>query len=141
MNIKELTAPCGIDCFNCEVYEKNLTPEFQNRLAPVFGLKPEEITCKGCRASGGCRLHWGNCDTLDCVKAKSVDFCNECNEFPCGKLMPVREGADKYPHNLKLYNLCRIKSLGLEKWKDEALLNRKKYFIGKFKPGTGALLD
>jgi hypothetical protein len=140
MNAKELTAPCGIDCFNCEVYEKNVTPEFQNRLGPAFGLKPEEVTCRGCRASGGCRLHWGNCDTLDCVKAEGVEFCHECGKFPCGKLMPVREGADKFPHNLKLYNLCRMKLIGIEAWSEEAALNRKGYFMGKFKPGTGSVL-
>ncbi len=25
---KALTAPCGLDCFNCELYEENLTDDF-----------------------------------------------------------------------------------------------------------------
>jgi hypothetical protein len=25
---KALTAPCGLDCFNCELFEDNLTSEF-----------------------------------------------------------------------------------------------------------------
>ena len=26
-----LTAPCGLDCFNCPVYEGNITEEVKNR--------------------------------------------------------------------------------------------------------------
>ncbi len=25
---KSLTAPCGLDCFNCEIHEDNLTNDF-----------------------------------------------------------------------------------------------------------------
>jgi hypothetical protein len=49
----------------------------------------------------------------------------------------VAEGAQIYPHNLKLYNLMRIRSRGLEKWAREASANRDAYFKGKFSIGTG----
>jgi len=29
---------------------------------------------------------------------------------------PTKEGADRYPHNFKIYNLCRMKAVGVEKW-------------------------
>lgn len=138
--IKKLTASCGIDCFNCEVYEKNITPEFQQHLASVFGKNPEDISCQGCRVSG-CILTNGKCATKDCASDKNLDFCYECQSFPCQNLMPVSDGAEKYPHNFKLYNLCRMKKIGLEDWAKEALENRTKYFKGKFKIGVGPVLD
>jgi hypothetical protein len=141
MNHKEFTAPCGIDCFNCEVFESNLTEENRARFSAAFKLAPEAVACKGCRASGGCRLHWGKCDTLDCVKDKGIEFCHECTEFPCAMLCPSAESAQRYPHNLKLYNLCRMKQLGIEKWAQEAAENRKRYFKGMFVVGKGPVIE
>jgi hypothetical protein len=31
----------------------------------------------------------------------------------------LADGADKYPHNMKVYNLCRIKKIGLDRWVEE----------------------
>ncbi len=33
MNKKELTAPCGLDCFNCGWFEENLTDEIRENEA------------------------------------------------------------------------------------------------------------
>jgi hypothetical protein len=140
MNDDKPVSPCGIDCFNCEVYEKNVTDEIRARFAGVTKLPPDQVSCRGCRAQGGCRLHWGKCDTLDCVKAKGVQFCFECPGFPCEMLCPSAESALRYPHNLKLYNLCRIRQLGIEKWAEEAAANRARYFKGKFVVGKGPVI-
>ncbi|MCX7711202.1 MAG: DUF3795 domain-containing protein [Clostridia bacterium] len=141
MNRLELTAPCGLDCFNCELYEENLDEVKRKKFAEAFSLSEEKVACKGCRAQGGCRLHWGNCDMLDCVKEKNVDFCFQCSEFPCSMYTPCVDGADRYTHNIKIFNLCRIKAVGVEKWaEEEAAEVRKKYFKGKFVPGKGPQL-
>lgn len=140
MKLKELTAICGIDCFNCELYEKNITASFQKIMAQKTGKKPEELSCKGCRQMG-CVLLAKECATKKCAKERNLDFCFECSDFPCQKLSPCKEGADKYPHNLKLYNLCRIQLLGIEKWSEEAKENRKNYFQGKFMIGHGPVTD
>ena len=136
-----MTAPCGIDCFNCSLYETNITQEIKERMAAVYKLDPEKLACKGCREQKGCSILPGNCDTLDCVNAKEVTFCFECDEFPCSKLQPLKEGADKFPHNFKVFNLCRIERVGMEKWaSEEASDIRKKYFQGKFAIGKGPVL-
>ena len=141
MDPKDLTAPCGIDCFNCDVYEGNITDVVRERIAATFKMAPEQVDCKGCRAQGGCRLHWQKCDTLDCVKTRKVDFCFQCESFPCAMLTPASEDAQFYPHNLKLYNLCRMKLVGLDAWAAEAATNRKRYFKGKFVVGRGPVID
>jgi len=63
----DLTAPCGIDCFNCQVYAGNITEKTREYMAKQLNLDPEKVSCNGCRAQKGCRLHWDSCDTLDCV--------------------------------------------------------------------------
>jgi hypothetical protein len=58
--------------------------------------------------------------------------------FPCVLLAPIADQAAQYPHNIKLYNLCRIKKVGLERWiEEEAGQIRKKYFKAKFVVGKG----
>lgn len=136
---KALTAPCGIDCFNCEIHQKNLSKEVAEVLHTKYGWPKEEIACKGCRQQDGKHVHIPQgCATLDCVKSKGVQFCSDCGEFPCSLLAPMADMAAIRPHNIKLYNLCRIKKIGLERWIDEeAGQIRKKYFTGKFSVGKG----
>ena len=139
-NKKDLTAPCGLDCFNCELYTDNMTDKFAELIQSKIGIPREEIACKGCRQQDGKHFHLppGGCATLDCVKAKGVALCCDCTDFPCAFLAPVADQAPKYPHNMKIFNLCRIKKIGVERWmEEEAGKIRKKYFTGKFVVGRG----
>ncbi len=137
---KALTAPCGLDCFNCELYEDNLTDEFAELIHTKLGVQNEEIPCKGCRQQDGNHYHLPTegCATLNCVKVKGVELCCDCDDFPCVLLAPTADKAAQYPHNMKVYNLCRIKKLGLESWiEHEAGQIRNKYFKGQFVVGKG----
>jgi hypothetical protein len=55
--------------------------------------------------------------------------------------MPIAQGADKYPHNLKVYNLCLIKKLGLQAWSDQAKDIKYTYFHTNFEIGKGGCDD
>ena len=138
---KALTAPCGLDCSDCEVHEINLTNELAGLIHTRMGVpKRGEIACKGCRREDGKRFHLPaeGCATLNCAKAKGVDFCYECSDFPCELLAPTADKAARYPHNMKAYNLCRIKNIGLERWiGEEARQAKKKYFTKKSVAGKG----
>ncbi len=127
---------CGIDCANCELYAPNNNIEVQARAAQRLGKKPEEMACKGCKTQGGCVIKM-DCATYACAVEKKLDSCGGCPEFPCRMLMPAADGANFYPSNLKMYNLCRIKLLGPEKFLEEAKANRERYFHGKFVIGAG----
>jgi hypothetical protein len=140
MNAMQLTAPCGLDCFNCEIYETNLTDQVAELIRSKIGVPKDEISCKGCRLQDGKHFHLSSegCATLNCAREKKVDFCCDCSDFPCSLLAPLADGADRYPHNMKLYNLCRIKKVGVNRWiEDEAGNIRTKYFKGKFVVGRG----
>jgi hypothetical protein len=135
------TAPCGLDCFNCELYAENLTDKLAGLIHEKLGIPEKEIPCHGCRQQDGKHFHLGSegCSTLDCAKGKGVDFCYNCDEFPCAYLAPTAEGASKYPHNMKMYNLCRMKAVGMGKWFEEAGKIREKYFNAKFIVGKGQM--
>jgi len=81
-----------------------------------------------------------DCATLNCVKEKGIDFCYECNQFPCDKLQPCASRAEKLPHNLKIFNLCRIKQVGLQAWANETKDIRIRYFNGDMVLGLGPVL-
>ncbi|OQA33314.1 MAG: hypothetical protein BWY57_01316 [Betaproteobacteria bacterium ADurb.Bin341] len=135
-----VTSPCGLDCFNCELFEANLTDEFAEKVHAKLGIPKNEVACKGCRQQDGKHFHLPaeGCATLDCVKARGVAFCYDCADFPCAFLAPTADKAAQYPHNMKVYNLCRIKRVGLDRWiEEEAGSIRKNYFTGKFVVGKG----
>jgi hypothetical protein len=143
--LKDATAICGIDCFNCEFFHTNIdgffatmAPERKQGFA-ARGMTIEKLRCQGCR-HGGCTVIGGKCDTLECAKEHQVELCCDCSDFPCVRLQPLAEGAERYPHNLKVYNLMAIKNRGLEAWAAEVGQIRKRYFTGKFKIGAGPQL-
>jgi len=143
MDYRKLTSPCGIDCFNCEIFKDNITDEFRKKIAPyleTINKDPETFYCKGCRTSG-CVFILNECATKKCVEAKGLEFCSDCDSFPCNKFHPCLDGADKRPHNMKVFNLCRIKSIGFDEWVKETKMNRGKYFKGKLIIGSGPKID
>lgn len=139
MDKRALVAPCGLDCFNCELYADNLTDELAGLIHEKLGVSKQDIPCQGCRPQDGKHFHLepAGCATLDCVKEKGVDYCFNCDAFPCAYLAPTADGAARYPHNMKMYNLCRIKQIGLDKWIEDAPAIRKNYFAGNFIVGKG----
>lgn len=133
-------APCGLDCFNCSWFEDHLTDDFKRQEAERLSISFDEVGCRGCRGEqGSCFWSQGDCATWACVEAKGVTYCFECDEFPCGLLAPSAQGAS-YPHNMKVYNLCRMKYNGIEAWVEESATIRKRYYEGDFVVGQGPVL-
>lgn len=104
----EILAPCGLNCAKCLSHHqgeiKSLSQGLQERLGsfdhyaerfvnfnPVFknyqGFKEilnffTQGSCQGCR-QGTCLN--SACGIISCHKEKGVDFCFQCEEFPCDK--------------------------------------------------------
>ena len=139
---EKIVAPCGIDCFNCEMYEENVTLEFQERLCQITKIPKEKISCKGCKDNNICLLlevRGKKCSTLECVKKHGVEYCFQCTDFPCAHLMPLADGAAKFPQNIKLYNLCLMKKEGLDAFIEKAAKIRSTYFNKKLEIGEGGI--
>lgn len=138
----ELASPCGIDCWNCLIYVDNATPQVIEYFSQEYKKSPDDVVCHGCNSEhNGCIVLHGPCKILECLEEKNAKFCFECDTFPCDRLLPLAEHADKRYQNLKLYNLCRMKQVGVENWAhNEADLIRQKYFKGKFVAGDSPIL-
>ena len=139
MDFKRLTAPCGLDCFNCHFYLANESSEAMKtleKLSEEHNVPVEVMLCRGCRDHDGripLQKHvFGEehrCAAYECSKEKGVEFCGDCNEFPCDNLHPYADRAGDLPHNMKVFNLCLINKLGLEKWAEsKASEVRNDYF-------------
>ena len=137
VDYKQMTAPYGRDCFNCPVHLSKDNEKLKRIVSKKLGLPLEDTHCKGCRDENGLIpfLHLKKpCQLLACSQDKGVDFCCDCEEFPCERLQPLADMAGRFAHNLKVYNLCLIKKLGLETWaetKAQDVFN--KYFRGSLK--------
>jgi len=137
MDYKNMTAPCGLDCFNCPMHKATYDDEMRKKIAASMNIEFEKAACKGCRNHNGTIPFLGMkepCNAYRCITEKGLDFCHECSEFPCDHLHPYADMAQAVPHNTKVFNLCLIKKMGLEQWAaDKAKSVKKTYFTGKFK--------
>jgi len=104
-----LAAPCGIYCGACRQYllwKKNLLEE-----------RGYKVGCKGCRIRNKiCVFIRRDCSL---IKKKEIEFCFECEGFPCEKLKKIDNYyQEKYFVNM-INNLKRIKEIGAKKWLKE----------------------
>lgn len=136
MDYKQLTAPCGLDCFNCPMYVAKTNEKLRATMAKMMNMPFEKAYCLGCRDEKGIISSVGRnepCIAYKCSVEKGVDFCFECAEFPCDHFQPRADKASQRPHNIKVFNLCLIKKMGVESWaKSKAKTVRDTYFKGQF---------
>lgn len=116
-NIKpdiKLAAVCGLHCPSCTVYiGTHDDPKRLENMANQLGCKPEDLQCNGCR-SNKVAIHCKNCNFVSCATKKGIDFCGECNEYPCEELKTFKS---QMPHRIELWdNHKRINEVGFEKW-------------------------
>ena len=125
MDLSELTAPCGLDCFNCPFYLANDNEEIRKQMAlrvQEYGLPLsyeaiyEKVACKGCRKRNGVPPFGTEpCKVFKCVSSNGIESCADCSDFPCDNLHPYADMASTVPHNMKVFNLALIRKMGLEK--------------------------
>lgn len=102
---KILIAYCGLNCGECDMYLAPTNSNIANRLVKVFhgsweNVKAEDFHC------GTCRGPIKDCWTEDCwirnccINNKKVNYCYECNEFPCIKLDDWAKKNERYQEAL-----------------------------------------
>ena len=97
--IKELIAPCGMNCALCLAYQRD-----KNR-------------CLGCNSNSNAKRsitnHLKTCIIRNCPKLTN-SFCYDCQDFPCQRLKNLdKRYKTKYGMSM-LDNLNYIKEKGLE---------------------------
>ncbi len=115
---KELVSICGLFCISCGVYYA--TKEKDNKklqeIADKLGQTLDETYCNGCRSNlktATCK----DCFIIKCAEKKGVDFCGECNAYPCEELQDFQK---KMPHRKNMWKSQeRIKEIGWKQWFNE----------------------
>jgi len=137
MDYRRMTAPCGLDCFNCPVYLAKDNERLRAAVARNLNIPVERVVCRGCREENGTIGFLGMtepCNVYRCIQKKGLSFCYECSDFPCDYLHPYADKAAERPHNTKVFNLCLIKKMGLESWAETKSRSvRDTYFRGQFR--------
>jgi hypothetical protein len=135
--IKKILAPCGLNCMKCQMYAdgdirrhsvelKRLLAAFDiyadrfSKFLPIYRKYPEfkellahfsQANCKGCR-QGDCK--YPNCGVAKCYQRSGVDFCFQCEEFPCAK-----SNFDPNLHERWIRMNQRMKEIGVEAYYEE----------------------
>jgi len=137
MDYRQMTAPCGLDCFNCPMLLAKDNADLRSKIARNMNIPEDQAYCEGCRNEKGAIRALGMtepCSVYRCTEEKGLDFCSDCADFPCDNLHPYADRAAEVPHNTKVFNLCLIKKMGLERWaQDKAKSVKGTYFKGAFK--------
>jgi len=71
MDYRQMTAPCGLDCFNCPVYLAGENEKLKKAVAERLNIPSERVACRGCRNERG-RIEFLNM-TEPCNVYKSID--------------------------------------------------------------------
>ena len=138
---RALISPCGLYCGSCPLYRVGSDETLRKKIAEGQGIPPEKVlVCAGCRPSRGLIPVLGLesvCETYSCaVNDRKVEFCYECEDFPCLKLAPCADRAQEIPHNTKVYNLIWLQKLGVDAWLERYSGLFRQYLRGK-KPNAG----
>jgi hypothetical protein len=149
--ILDFLGPCGLNCRKCVFYSKgeirehsmklkelfgsfdNYAKRFSKLIDPVFNnyQKFKELLeflthadCKGCR-NQTCAVY-PDCGVVDCYKKKDVDFCFQCDEFPCEK---TNFDLDLKRRWILMNN--RAKEIGIDAYYKESMkFPRYRYKVG-----------
>jgi hypothetical protein len=130
-------APCGLSCEKCFAFTQGHIADHAKQLKmhladfdvyaerfsaflPIFKNYPQfkdmlayfaDPDCKGCR-EGTCK--YPNCGVVECYRDKGVDFCFQCDEFPCD-----HSNFDPHLHKRWIAMNERMKEIGPEAYYEE----------------------
>lgn len=113
---EEYVPPCGLYCGVCAIMyatrDENL--KFRERLAPVYGVRPEDLFCAGCLAPEEqvwqyCR----HCPIKSCARDRAIEGCHECDDWPCEMIenFPLPVGR-----RVMMRAIPRWREVGTEQW-------------------------
>ncbi|MFX1310090.1 MAG: DUF3795 domain-containing protein [Promethearchaeota archaeon] len=111
----QLDSYCGLYCGACFVmtaYKQNRTDCIPDKWGSQIHGK--ELKCYGCKSNiifENCR----KCGIRNCAQTKSVEFCNQCSDYPCDKFKRI-ESFNLAHHNVAIHSLKTIEKVGVQTW-------------------------
>jgi hypothetical protein len=103
---EELVAPCSMNCGVCSAYlaYSRKIPRKRGKIVHCFGCRPRNKQCAFIK---------GSCKALG---ENKVEFCFECNDFPCYQLRRIDERYRKNYDASFVENLEDIRKNGIKKF-------------------------
>lgn len=105
---------CGLFCESCPLYVGTMyEPETLKFLVNRFGKSVDDLRCRGCRSEVN-SFYCADCTIRKCVKGKGLNFCSECDDYPCEFL---KEFQIAMPHRAELFqSLDILRKSGYAAW-------------------------
>ena len=108
---------CGIYCAACPLYRVGIDQDIK-KAQQFFSTRGRKVSdsdvCYGCASDvvvGFCK----DCEVRECVLRKlGVNYCFECPDAPCSKLLELQERASDLFDLLG--NINRLKEVGVKAW-------------------------
>ncbi len=107
-----LTAPCGLDCSQCEAYKLTQANDLEGMEALLAKWRVEynapdmalaAVTCDGCLTGARHGGYCSACPIRACAVEKGYSTCAECDEYAsCAKLQNFFKLAPQAQSNLEL---------------------------------------
>jgi hypothetical protein len=110
---------CGLDCMTCSIH---LRTEEELDYWRSRNVDLDKVACNGCRSDESA-CHWsGDCVLLNCcLYEKELDFCGECSDFPCDKVL---DWAGEWEHHrTAVEQMKEMKTLGKDRWIEQRLID------------------
>jgi predicted RNA-binding Zn-ribbon protein involved in translation (DUF1610 family) len=116
---RNLVSPCGLYCGVCAIRIATVddNEKFRERLAPVYGVKPEELHCEGCLAP--VEKVWAYCKVCPiktCAGERGYEGCHQCDEWPCA---PIESFPIPVGKKVIMRAIPRWREVGTETWVEE----------------------
>ena len=106
--------------------------EYKNRTYPIFaacglncGLCPNfhihtdgQFKCPGCGGEGFSEQHPA-CSILTCCERKGIEYCYDCDEFPCNKYDSWGDYDSFITHRNYVADMEKAKRIGIDAYIDE----------------------
>ncbi|TYB31750.1 MAG: DUF3795 domain-containing protein [Candidatus Mcinerneyibacterium aminivorans] len=111
---------CGLYCGACPFF--NATVEGEEKLDKLYEkikennnqIEKSDLKCKGCKSNTH-SAYCENCEIRVCIEKKDLNFCYECDQYPCEFLSNFRKDSAAH-HSIIFKNLETIQMLGVDKW-------------------------
>jgi len=113
---KRIVSACGLYCGACGIYLATQENELEKLLqyALVLNQSVPETYCNGCGADKKSAHCSKICSFIKCTRQKNIEFCGECIDFPCEKLIDFQS---KSPHRIEIIkSQKRLMEIGWEQW-------------------------
>ena len=141
----DFLAPCSLLCYSCPAFVRGIVCELSGKLVNYFegfydflaehlpeklNSKAEEVKsfeerlrdytrprCSGCRNNRNPECSLKGCFIPECTREHGVDYCGECEAFPCRKVDAIFPNPTVYQRWLR--GNTRIRQVGAAQFFEE----------------------